>query len=346
MNDVNHSYAPDNSSCDNSSIKGEIHSADKKNEFINLQMNASVAGVMGDGAATQKKSGANTVIRCDVCCCEMSSDLVYNSHVNGSRHRKRVKALEIVASLKGEKGIEVGPEDNPNAYRCEVCLMTLNSPQQLEIHLAGSKHKNKVAKEKLQNVVDNGNNENTEGEEICNTDSPPSKKRKKDGKYLSCDICNITVNSETQYEQHIVSKKHVSREKGENCPKRKVNKSDNRSNFFQNFVPGNRFHGGKELDKSPHDGPKPPPPFPPNNMNRLLPGNPPPNPRSNFNQMNNDGVNKGHFNNFNFPPRPFINNQRNYGGNFGGVPDVGKFFPKIRHHMFNSRDPIMQAHSK
>lgn len=146
--------------------------------------------------------------------------------------------------------------------------------------------------------------------------------------------------------QHILSKKHISRERGENCPKRRVTKNENRCNFFQNFAPGSRFQGCKELEKSSLDGTKPPSSFPSNSKNRPVSGNPPPNQRSNFNHMNNEGINKSHFNNFNFPPRPYMNNQRNFGGNFGAVPEMGKFFPKIRSHMFNSREPIMQAHSK
>lgn len=53
-----------------------------------------------------------------------------------------MKALEIVAQLKekGEQGLELGKEDDPNAFRCEVCSLTVNSAQQLEIHVAGKYH--------------------------------------------------------------------------------------------------------------------------------------------------------------------------------------------------------------
>lgn len=50
-----------------------------------------------------------------------------------------MKALEIVNQLKesGERGLELGKEDDPNAFRCEICSLTVNSAQQLEIHVAG-----------------------------------------------------------------------------------------------------------------------------------------------------------------------------------------------------------------
>lgn len=38
----------------------------------------------------------------------------------------------------GEKGLELGKEDDPNAFRCEICSLTVNSAQQLEIHITGT----------------------------------------------------------------------------------------------------------------------------------------------------------------------------------------------------------------
>lgn len=59
---------------------------------FNLQ-NPIMNALMGNikGTLPTKKGGVANSVRCDVCECEMSSDTVLSFHINGAKHKKKVR---------------------------------------------------------------------------------------------------------------------------------------------------------------------------------------------------------------------------------------------------------------
>lgn len=55
----------------------------------------------------------------------------------------QLKALNIIAQLKEEKGIHVDKTDMLKTFHCDICSLTVNSAQQLEFHLSGKNEINK-----------------------------------------------------------------------------------------------------------------------------------------------------------------------------------------------------------
>ncbi|KAK6628000.1 hypothetical protein RUM44_010482 [Polyplax serrata] len=117
----------------------------------------------------------------------------------------QLKALNIIAQLKEEKGIHVDKTDMLKTFHCDICSLTVNSAQQLEFHLSGAKHKKKIAKANFLESVNYGCND------IIGVQEPallPKKSRKEEPKTVTCKTCNVVMNSQNQYDQHLGSKKH------------------------------------------------------------------------------------------------------------------------------------------
>ncbi|KAF4529776.1 hypothetical protein B566_EDAN018094 [Ephemera danica] len=83
--------------------------------------------------------------RCDVCEQEFSGKSVLDTHLAGAKHAKKLKSLEILQQLAatGQNFSQGGPSGN---LRCEACGVDANSSQQLQTHLAGNKHKQRMMK--------------------------------------------------------------------------------------------------------------------------------------------------------------------------------------------------------
>ncbi|KAB0790952.1 hypothetical protein PPYR_02752 [Photinus pyralis] len=100
-----------------------------------------------------------------------------------------------------------------DGLRCYVCNVCVTSEQQLEIHKNGSKHKKKMKLlEVPQSPVEapHPHHDNT----ILSTLSCPSISKKDlsvfrtPSGFYYCNPCNLTLNSEVQFKQHLDSKKH------------------------------------------------------------------------------------------------------------------------------------------
>ena len=96
--------------------------------------------------------------------------------------------------------------DNSDQFSCTICGVTTTSQGQLDMHLNGKSHKTKASLE----------TPNVPHSLPPKVEKPPAEKAvKKDysiyrtpsGQYY-CALCNLCVNSEQQFVQHMVSKKH------------------------------------------------------------------------------------------------------------------------------------------
>ncbi|KAF0298700.1 Zinc finger protein 385D [Amphibalanus amphitrite] len=121
----------------------------------------------------------------------------------------QVKSRQILSDLKEKIPAATGIN---SMFRCALCDITLNSSQQLAMHLSGSRHKM---------------NEKTKrcGSAIVLADRQPvavaaaakpktavdSKPAKPPVQTFKCVACNVDLNSESQRDQHMNSKKHANK---------------------------------------------------------------------------------------------------------------------------------------
>ena len=119
-------------------------------------------------------------------------------------------------------------------YFCDVCGINATSPAQLTMHLSGRNHKIKCAKMSMHGCNLDQPNANQIQLSIKSELLPlevASKKAKKDysiyrtpsGNFY-CALCNLSVNSENQFVQHMASRKHKLKESSAKGKKPKTNK--------------------------------------------------------------------------------------------------------------------------
>ncbi|XP_015186487.1 PREDICTED: zinc finger protein 385B-like [Polistes dominula] len=211
--------------------------------IINSNMNDPVTKAVVDnimGNLPTKKPH----VRCNDCDLSFTSQTVLDTHLQGSRHAKQIRSKNIMASLEETK-VAFTKDSDTNGLKCNVCNVCLNSIQQLQTHLNGSRHKKKALRGGWygKEVVTQGSS--LVAPAINNIqDSGPMK-----AVSLSCDICNKFFNSPSQYNVHMKSKKHTGKMKRAKTQKKKrfspywkKPKSDTNSTTVQslsnNFVPG------------------------------------------------------------------------------------------------------------
>ncbi|KAK9296812.1 hypothetical protein QLX08_009227 [Tetragonisca angustula] len=181
------------------------------------------------------------LVRCDDCDLSFTSQTVLDTHLQGARHAKQIRSKNIMASLEETK-VAFTKDEETNGLKCNVCNVCLNSIQQLQTHLNGSRHKKKAMR--------GGWAGKDVGSSVTSTtiniqENPVSK-----GVSLSCSMCNKIFNSLTQYNVHITSKKHTSKLKQAGTQKKKrffpywkkpktgVNPRNLVQSLSNNFVPG------------------------------------------------------------------------------------------------------------
>ncbi|KAG5315859.1 ZN346 protein, partial [Acromyrmex insinuator] len=155
------------------------------------------------------------LVRCEDCDLSFTSQAVLDTHLQGARHAKQVRSKNIMATLEETK-ISFTKDEETNGLKCNVCNVCLNSIQQLQTHLNGSRHKKKLMR---------GNNKSYMPPLKSPTGTKLSVARKND--YLKCDICNKFFNSGSQYSVHMNSEKHAD----------KVRRSFKDPNKSKAFVP-------------------------------------------------------------------------------------------------------------
>lgn len=83
------------------------------------------------------------LVRCEDCDLSFTSQAVLDTHLQGARHAKQVRSKNIMATLEETK-ISFTKDEETNGLKCNVCNVCLNSIQQLQTHLNGSRHKKKL----------------------------------------------------------------------------------------------------------------------------------------------------------------------------------------------------------
>ncbi|XP_066594846.1 zinc finger protein 346-like [Prorops nasuta] len=142
-------------------------------------------------------------VSCDDCELLFTSQAVLDTHLQGARHAKTMRSKNIMASLE-ETEVPFSKDQETNGLKCNICNVSLNSIQQLQTHLNGSRHKRKVLKGEWK-----GNGLNASDNSVLSTTSKAQDSIAKTPVILSCDLCNKVFNSLMQYDMHMRSKKHM-----------------------------------------------------------------------------------------------------------------------------------------
>ncbi|XP_039277422.1 zinc finger protein 385B isoform X2 [Nilaparvata lugens] len=79
--------------------------------------------------------------RCDICNIEVIGKNL-DLHLAGVKHFKKMKLLESLAKIQEQTDSEPAPTNPLLCFKCEVCNVSANSIQQLQLHTQGIKHKN------------------------------------------------------------------------------------------------------------------------------------------------------------------------------------------------------------
>ncbi|XP_076755536.1 zinc finger protein 346 [Xylocopa sonorina] len=183
------------------------------------------------------------LVRCDDCDLSFTSQTVLDTHLQGARHAKQIRSKTIMASLEETK-VAFSKDEETNGLKCNVCNVCLNSIQQLQTHLNGSRHKKKAMRGDWDDKDDSSPVTKATVQEHVQENSGSK------GVTLSCSMCNKIFNSPTQYNVHITSKKHTSKLNQAKTQKKKrfypywkktksgVNPQNLVQSLSNNFVPG------------------------------------------------------------------------------------------------------------
>jgi len=133
---------------------------------------------------------------CEVCKLEFTSQSIVDAHMSGAKHQRKIKAQELLCKLQETESCFTHDEAS-GKLTCLVCDVELTSPQLLESHLQGTKHKNKSGKRGLEGGNGNGDESSKKGKSVP-------------GEYF-CKECQTNCNSSQQMEQHVSSKKHLNK---------------------------------------------------------------------------------------------------------------------------------------
>ncbi|KAL6440298.1 Zinc finger protein 346 [Formica fusca] len=155
------------------------------------------------------------LVRCEDCDLSFTSQAVLDTHLQGARHAKQVRSKNIMATLEETK-ISFTKDEETNGLKCNVCNVCLNSIQQLQTHLNGSRHKKKLMRGEW-----DGKEVVTQGIALASSTGSAQQSSPTKGVSLSCDICNKFFNSQSQYSVHMNSEKHADKVKRSKNPNKK-----------------------------------------------------------------------------------------------------------------------------
>ncbi|XP_071632971.1 zinc finger protein 346 isoform X2 [Temnothorax longispinosus] len=151
------------------------------------------------------------LVRCEDCDLSFTSQAVLDTHLQGARHAKQVRSKNIMATLEETK-ISFSKDEETNGLKCNVCNVCLNSIQQLQTHLNGTRHKKKLMRGEW-----DGKEVVTQGPSLKSTGSAQQSVPVKRSLH-TCEICNKFFNSPSQYTVHMNSEKHADKVKRSRDP--------------------------------------------------------------------------------------------------------------------------------
>uniref|UniRef100_A0A3P8U934 Zinc finger protein 385D n=1 Tax=Amphiprion percula TaxID=161767 RepID=A0A3P8U934_AMPPE len=181
-------------------------------------------------------------VSCSVCQLRFNSQSQALAHYKGTKHAKKLKALDTPKSkLKGSAvakettnqenrpsklGSPSEPDLEPEAepetdteteeekarrlLYCSLCKVAVNSASQLEAHNSGTKHKTMLEARSGVGSIKSFPRAGVKSKLATSSKSSTGLQNKT----FYCETCDVHVNSETQLKQHISSRRHKDRAAG------------------------------------------------------------------------------------------------------------------------------------
>lgn len=158
---------------------------------------------------------------CTTCQLEFSNQTILDAHMSGSKHQKKILANQLLEKLTKTETCFTH-DTVKGTYTCLVCNIELTSPQLLEAHFSGNKHKQRATggdpaiKQPAQQQQATSNGQASKRQ--LNPAAPPAKRvtgavapieAGADG--FKCKECDKSFNSDVQMTQHLASSKHRNR---------------------------------------------------------------------------------------------------------------------------------------
>ncbi|GIY43055.1 hypothetical protein CEXT_394521 [Caerostris extrusa] len=168
--------------------------------------------------------------QCSVCSMRFTSNIPYEMHLRGAKHAKKLKLQDALQSIKVQ--VDQTKEIDPvgNVFRCDMCNITANSSVQLQTHLDGTKHKTKLQQQ--QNPKEENKTEPKAESEVNGKSNGAAVIRALPAEFgepqrvkmckFSCVTCGLVLNSDTQLQQHLGSKKHQAKVEGKPAHRKKL----------------------------------------------------------------------------------------------------------------------------
>ena len=123
---------------------------------------------------------------CQLCEISMTGEEDLRAHKAGKKHQAKLAA----ANLTGAEGNpQTTRTNNPDAFHCTLCDLTLTGPVDLENHKAGKAHQAKL----------------TWG--LDSTKEDPERQFQ-ESNMLRCDLCNVKFTGDVDLKAHMAGKKH------------------------------------------------------------------------------------------------------------------------------------------
>uniref|UniRef100_A0A3P9M5E0 Zinc finger protein 346 n=1 Tax=Oryzias latipes TaxID=8090 RepID=A0A3P9M5E0_ORYLA len=177
--------------------------ANKVRQYISLQNEKELLQKQKTSESDESNGDLDRTKACHLCNTIFTSKVVAESHYQGKFHAKRLKMemtdvqpagrASTVEEPKEKPGGVIATvktkDDNPERF-CSICDASFNNPLMAEQHYVGRKHKKRMTRVKLMETYG-----------FSSAQAPTLLSFK-------CVLCNIEVNSISQYQSHLSGAKH------------------------------------------------------------------------------------------------------------------------------------------
>jgi len=216
----------------NSHFQGKAHARKMKSLSSELVYSSTKARSIVSTSSVAGSKGTNGGLFCKSCDLLCSSLVVYDSHVQGKAHAKKVRAIsgaptsgainhcssQIVSNTRNPEN-----KENSSDYFCKECELICSSEVVYKSHMQGKIHAKKLKSLSLQAGDDASMKFSCD---VCNISVTSSDilaahlagkihKRKserlkehQEGISLKCELCEISTNNAASLEDHMKGKKH------------------------------------------------------------------------------------------------------------------------------------------
>uniref|UniRef100_A0A4W3J274 C2H2-type domain-containing protein n=1 Tax=Callorhinchus milii TaxID=7868 RepID=A0A4W3J274_CALMI len=150
------------------------------------------------------------VISCNICQLRFNSDSQAGAHYKGTKHAKKLKALEAMKN----KQKTVTPKDSVKTTFTSITTTTITASSEKAESTQGTATISKVTTVAASDSVTTETTPTTPGAEksftssSCNTSLPKETEEEKAKRLLYCSLCKVAVNSASQLEAHNSGSKH------------------------------------------------------------------------------------------------------------------------------------------